>query len=250
MRKSIPIFISLLLFVILFSAYYVKIHPDLDAPENTLLKCIDRANAKLTDAETYFWAKLNGDRLSGFSSLEALGNQLVREVGLKKEGVDTQEPPVRAKEDGLHINGKLDNGREVGINLLQKEGKEGYITINVKENLEDIKLQETRKSIPEALKKLGIDPSVNTCLRGVLEGKLDERRLKALNGLVLETAEAKEVESIKDGYLLSVTAYSPSMGNYMKVGGKRVNFNFAARYSPLGNETYIWLATPVITIEY
>lgn len=250
MRKSTPIFISLLLFVILFSAYYVKIQSELEAPENTLLKCINSVQANLTCAETYFWARLDRDKLQAFSSVRTLGDQLAESIGFRSKDADTGDLLIKEQDQKLRINGKLKNGREVSISLQQREDGKGYITINIQENLEDIRLYETRQNISSALKKLGIEASVNTCLRGVVKGKLEEDRLEALNSLVLKTAGAKKVDAIRDGDLSSISAYSPLMGTYLKVGGNRVNLNFAARYSPSEDETYLWLATPVITTEY
>jgi len=34
------------------------------------------------------------------------------------------------------------------------------------------------------------------------------------------------------------------------VNGKKVNMNLAIRYNSYEDRTYIWLATPVITVEY
>jgi hypothetical protein len=62
--------------------------------------------------------------------------------------------------------------------------------------------------------------------------------------------ERAEVEGIRDGSLISLSAYSPLLKDSIKVRGKRVNINLAARYSAFEDKTYIWLASPVITTEY
>lgn len=94
------------------------------------------------------------------------------------------------------------------------------------------------------------DPAVNISITGSLDGKLEEGDLDRLYKKVFKTIGADEVEGIDEAGLISVSAFSPSIRDSVRVNGKRININMAARYNSYEGKTYIWLATPVITTEY
>ncbi len=94
------------------------------------------------------------------------------------------------------------------------------------------------------------DPSVNISITGSINGKLEEGDLDRLYKKVFEAIDADEVEGIDEAGLISVSAFSPSIRDAVRVNGRRININMAARYNSYEGKTYIWLATPVITTEY
>ena len=98
--------------------------------------------------------------------------------------------------------------------------------------------------------KYGIDPDINICITGSLEGKLKEEELESICAKVFEVTGAGGVEGIRDGGLISVSAFAPSIKDSVKVNGKDINLNIAIRYNSYEEKTYIWLATPIITTEY
>ena len=104
--------------------------------------------------------------------------------------------------------------------------------------------------IKEICRKYGLVPEINYCITGYFEGKLDTKDLNDVCGKAFRAAGAEKVEGIKEDNLISLTAYSPDISNYVRVDGSRVNLNIALRYNSYEKRTYIWLATPLIAIEY
>lgn len=60
----------------------------------------------------------------------------------------------------------------------------------------------------------------------------------------------KKVEGMEDENIISVSAYSSKLKEYIKLGSEKINLNVAIRYSSFDDKTYIWVATPIIAIEY
>lgn len=106
------------------------------------------------------------------------------------------------------------------------------------------------KGLDDVFAKYVDDPAVNISITGSLDGRLDEEDLDRLYDKVFETIGAYEVEGIDEAGLVSVSAFSPSIRDAVRVNGRRININMAARYNSYEGKTYIWLATPVITTEY
>lgn len=67
---------------------------------------------------------------------------------------------------------------------------------------------------------------------------------------LLKKAAARDVKTLREGGLISMTAYSPLLEGGIEFGRARVNLNLGIRYNSYEDRTYLWLATPVITTEY
>lgn len=74
--------------------------------------------------------------------------------------------------------------------------------------------------------------------------------MNRISRLILDGAKAKKVNGMSEKNLISVSAYSPLIDNNIEIEGRKINMNLALRYNAFEDKTYIWLATPVITIEY
>lgn len=83
-----------------------------------------------------------------------------------------------------------------------------------------------------------------------MDGKLNDNELETVCERIFKSAGADKVEGMRDGGLVSVSAFSPVIDEAVRVNGKRINLNVAVRYNSYEGKTYIWLATPVITTEY
>ncbi|HEX2945387.1 MAG TPA: YwmB family TATA-box binding protein [Clostridia bacterium] len=94
------------------------------------------------------------------------------------------------------------------------------------------------------------DPDINISITGSLDGKLGDENLDQLYEKAFAAVDADKVEGIDEPGLISVSAFSPSIRDSVRVNGRRININMAARYNSYEGKTYIWLATPVITTEY
>lgn len=99
-------------------------------------------------------------------------------------------------------------------------------------------------------KESELKPEFNFCIVGNFNGQLDYLSLNDICLKLLEKANARSVEGIRDGNMISVSAYSPIIKESISANGRKVNLNLAIRYNSYEDKTYIWLATPVITREY
>ena len=106
------------------------------------------------------------------------------------------------------------------------------------------------KGLADVFGEYAGDPAINISITGSLDGRLDEEDLDRIYDKVFETIGADEVEGMDEAGLVSVSAFSPSIRDAVRVNGRRININMAARYNSYEGKTYIWLATPVITTEY
>jgi len=90
----------------------------------------------------------------------------------------------------------------------------------------------------------------NCCIVGSYAERVPQDDIEAIIGSILQSAGASEVErAVYDGFV-SISAYTPDIGRYVEMGENRVNLNVAMRYNSFEGRTYIWLGSPVISLEY
>jgi galactitol-specific phosphotransferase system IIB component len=253
MRKSNLIIILTFIFILLLSIYYVKDSNQNSIKEITLSESFKFTGANIISSETYSWGRiekpynnydaakpiaddilnsLNANRDSSLS-IESIDNELLQKVLIKGVSKENLLLEIALQFDKSNENSKGSN-----------------VSVKVTEDLSSNKLEETKKTVMNVLSKYNINATVNTCIIGSYEGKLDNAATEEISRAIFKGIDANRVEGIKDGNLISVSAYSPNIEEYIKVNGKKINLNLAIRYNSYENKTYIWLATPVITREY
>jgi galactitol-specific phosphotransferase system IIB component len=254
MKKAIVILISItLLLVLLFTISYFESLQINELPETTLKKSFDASGAKILNSEIYFWSKLNS-RNNNMDNLKALSSSLSRSLGIIENNMYSSNFVNNDLSQNVEIRGTTSSGTiaVIKIQLSKNTGNsnESFISVSVNEDLSHSGLENARKSVCTVLRKNGINPKINSCMTGSFEGKLDQNSLNDISKKILKEVKATNIEGIRDGNLISVSAYSPFIRESVKVNGSKINLNLAIRYNSFENRTYIWLATPVITTEY
>lgn len=239
--------LSCLLFFILLQ---VKTLSSISPSEDTLQKSFNKSGAKVVKSEIYLWDRLGSgkDVKSLFSSFT---DEIISKLNVTK---DRDFKKTTFENDSIYkvdAEGVTSGGRIITICCsMQKGADERQLNIKITQDLSNEGLVETRQKAAKVFNDFGMNPKVNTCITGTFEGNMNYSDLNRVLGSVFKTADARKVEGIEDGKLLSVSAYSPVIDGFIKVNDKKINMNAAIRYNSFENKTYIWLATPVITTEY
>lgn len=88
----------------------------------------------------------------------------------------------------------------------------------------------------------------NTCLRGRLNGKLKSNEKTRLLRTILAQLDARMITIQESDRYIDCTAYAPSLGDAVTVGGDQVNLHIVMRDGECGTDIY--LGSPVIMMEY
>ncbi|GEM_PF-4663301 len=91
---------------------------------------------------------------------------------------------------------------------------------------------------------------VGVTVCGVLERPLSSAGMLAEAERLLAEAGAAGVEKTAAGRLASVTGHTGRLPGGLRYAGRKVNLNIALRGNPAEQKTYIYIATPLIFIEY
>lgn len=172
--------------------------------------------------------------------------------------------------DGYNII--FDQGDSYGKCQLYKEGKyantkiqlismdtiddsnqpitEQYILVNINLKNGNEGIKGVRKNLEDMYEAIGVEPRINMCLSGTMEGMLDDEERDEIVKELLEDMDASLVYNYEVDGISSVYGYTKSENQYIYQMGKKVNVNLAITYDENAEKTFIKLATPFINESY
>lgn len=250
MKKIIVI---ITFFVLIISIFLIKMQAVSYTPEKVLADAFKSSGAIVVSSELYLRGKIDGDD----KTTDDFGKGLIRDV-LKSLGASGTNPEYNTIENGnserLETDCSLGGSKRMHVSYVA--GKAGtnsegsYVAISLVDTSRIPDLIDERVALEKALNARGIRPKFNSCITGCFEGKTDKNTLNTACAKIFAKAGARKVEGIREGSLISVSAFSSAIRETVDDNGNKVNLNLAIRYNSYENKTYIWLATPVITTEY
>lgn len=243
------------LFILLIVLFSISVLVSIFKKEisvSSLEKAFKASKANFVSGEVYVWGKVEGYK--NFNEVKLLADDFVSELGVLKNKGFSRSIISNDFIDKVEIVGSDREGKTISINAQLNKQKdslgENYISISVFGDSPKITFKETSDFVTKLFRRHKIKPKANTCLTGFFNGELSHNNLNNIGKQILKDAKARKVNGIADRNLISVSAYSSSIDNSIDIDGKKVNMNLALRYNSYEDKTYIWLATPVITIEY
>ena len=148
---------------------------------------------------------------------------------------------------------ELSSGGELRL-LLQRMEQEGesvvHLLLTVTQEGEALPLREYALRLPALLGGELKDANRSFCLTGHLEKKLTLEEMEELSNFITRKVGAEQIQSISDGKMISVTGYTPELGDYLRAQNLRINLNLAMRYDEYQGKTVIWAGTPLISRYY
>ncbi|MDO9536137.1 MAG: YwmB family TATA-box binding protein, partial [Bacillota bacterium] len=138
--------------------------------------------------------------------------------------------------------------------LLQSMEQEGekiiHLLVTVIQEGDARELSSIAYRIPTLLKPEAQNSNMSFCLTGHLDGVLGSEEMEQLSLLITRDLRGEQVQSISDGGMVSITGYTPELGDYLRAENMRINLNLAMRYDDYLDKTVIWAGTPLISRQY
>ncbi len=252
MKRSFP-FIFVFFLVISVFIILMQQEKSYGQAARTVEKAFAQTGAAAVSTEVYVSGTAEGRSLGG-NDVKSLLEELVNRIG----GQYSEEIPVFNTIDtdfasGVEINYIIDENKTLRMSITEDKNPDGNgsdISISLLDTSGDPSVRVYADAAASSLAGRGIAFKTNISVTGSIDGRMERDEIEELYKRVLRSVGADSVEGIDENGLVSVSAFSPSIGNSVRVNGKRVNINLAARYNSYEDKTYIWIAAPVITTEY
>lgn len=252
MRYKIRIVLTVIS-VLLLSAIIIG-HAENNRGSEPLRTAMKAAGANVEEMSVNAWAKVPGAGQSDID-LENMARQSIEQLGIDRNSYTISQNQTE-QQRMVRAEAVADYFHAVALaEAIFPQGEQGkaevYLVVMVEKKLEsETDLDEWQKKISAVIKDCGGKPRISTCLVGWLDGKLmdGEYAYRISNGF--RTVNATIIDKVNYDNFASYTGFAPGISDYLEVGGKKINFNMAMRYSPYDDRTYITIGSPVITREY
>ena len=246
-------------------------------PYKLLCRIMQLAGAQITEGELHYWAPLGScPEIATLPDLEARADELLERISRREPlqaipnrgdfavapGAGTGSAPAGpeqgqggASPDYMLVerHRELNSGGELRLllqHLEQEEGKVVHLLVSITRKGSAPALSSMARRLPGLLGQATDEGNLSLCLTGHLPGKLEADEMEALARTVAKEIGGEGLQSISDGQMVSVTGYTPDLGDYLRAENLRINLNLALRYDEYLDKTVIWAGTPLIARSY
>ncbi|RDY22820.1 hypothetical protein CHF27_011340 [Romboutsia maritimum] len=143
------------------------------------------------------------------------------------------------------------NNRSISIAGVKKSKDEAYIIVDILDNKVYKNIVDIYNLMEDTLNRYSNQVDIYTCIAGEYTKRLQINKYDDILQKILYNMNADEIDRVQEKNFLSVTAYSKLLNeNYLEYLGYKINLNIGMRYSEDDEKTIIYIATPIMKLDY
>jgi len=174
---------------------------------------------------------------------------IINDLGLEESDMKWEEK-WGENEKQIYIQSNISD-KSISIIGIKKNSSESYIIIDILDNKLYKNIVDIYTIIETSLHKYSNTVDISTCISGEISKKLQFSKCDDILQEILYNMNAKEIDRIEDETFISITAYSKLLDeNYLEYLGNKINLNIGMRYSEDEDKTLLYIATPIIKLDY
>jgi len=174
---------------------------------------------------------------------------IINDLGLEESDMKWEEK-WGENEKQIYIQSNISD-KSISIIGIKKNSSESYIIIDILDNKLYKDIVDIYTIIETSLHKYSNFVDISTCISGEISKKLQFSKCDDILQEILYNMNAKEIDRVKNENMISITAYSELLKeNYLEYLGNKINLNIGIRYSEDDDKTLIYIATPIIKLDY
>ena len=174
---------------------------------------------------------------------------IINDLGLEESDIKWEEK-WNEKEKQVYIQSNISD-KSISIIGMKKNNKESYIIVDILDNKVYKNIVDIYTILEKSLYKHSNIVDISTCISGEFYKKLQFNKYDDILQEILYNMNAEEIDKVENENMISVTAYSKFLeDNYLEYLGHKINLNIGIRYSEDDEKTLIYIATPIIKLDY
>lgn len=178
-------------------------------------------------------------------NLEKRCLDLINNINIDKNKID-----VKRDKNKVFVNYN-DKNTSILVTGVKKSERESHIVIDILNNKVYKNIENNYQDLKNKLDKDYNRKNINLCIAGEYTKRLQKTKISDILQKILYNMYAKEIDNIEDENFLSINAYSKLLKeNNIDYLYKEMNLNIGIRYSEDDDRTIIYIATPIIKIDY
>ena len=222
--------------------------------DEVIVEALATAGADIQGYDIADWSMINREFMD-FDSMEEQRDDILEIFDVKKQNfLSTKEYDEMYRI--LLTEGLLDSDTFFHMTLqsvcLPEEYErepQTYLVINISGKNPE-KMGVFLSKIREAITLSKGKSKITSCVTGSFNGKLDRVYQNQVIDEITEYLEINDIREVKDEYVYSLVGESTLFAQGINILDKNYNVNIAMRYNSEDDITYIWLGTPIISIDY
>ena len=174
---------------------------------------------------------------------------IINDLGLEESDIKWEEK-WGEKEKQIYIQSNNSN-KSISIIGIKKNSNESYIIVDILDNKVYKNIVDIYKRLDKLLNKYSDNVEISFCIVGEYTKNLQIYKCNDILENILYNMNAKSIDTIRDKDFVSVTAYSNLLTeNNLEYFESKINLNIGIRYSKNEDKTLIYIATPIIKLDY
>ena len=174
---------------------------------------------------------------------------IINDLGLEESDIKREEK-WGEKEKQIYIQSNNSN-KSISIIGIKKNSNESYIIVDILDNKVYKNIVDIYTILEKSLYKYSNIVDISTCISGEFSKKLQFSKYDDIFQEILYNMSAEEIDRVESENMVSITAYSELFDeNYLEYLGNKINLNIGIRYSEDDDKTLIYIATPIIKLDY
>ena len=204
-----------------------------------------------TDANFKFYNIKINCIVSGVNNkmqIQNICNNIVSDLNMNTNKIKWKEE----NDNGIKICAQVqDDSCSILFTANKKNSKEYYIIVDILNNKVYKNIVDIYQTLNYVINKYSNDIDISLCIVGECLKNLQSYKYNYVLENILYNMNAKEIDRVKIGNLISVTAYSNMLTeNDLDYLDNKINLNIGLRYSPNEDKNLIYMATPIIKLDY
>ena len=181
--------------------------------------------------------------------LKSICIDIITDLGMEESDVKIEEK-WNEDENQIYTQGKSNNS-SISIVAIKKNKTESYLMVDILDNKVYKNIVDIYAILENNLNKYSQEVEIYTCIAGEYGKKLQIDKYDDILNKILYNMNAEVIDKVQEENFLSITAYSKVLKeNYLECFGNKINLNIGIRYSEDDEKTLIYIATPIIKLDY
>lgn len=238
---------SIFIILIMLGAISADANNTLDNSYGTFLETFESIDAKFKFYNIKANVTINYD--IDKDDIKSACLDVINDLGMEESNFNIEENWTK-NEQQIYAKAYNEN-LSISIVGIKKSKDESYLIVDILDNKVYKNIVDIYRSLKSEINKYSNDINIYLCMAGEYTNNLQLDKCNEILGNILYNMKATEIDRIKEGNLISVTAYSDLLTeNNLGYLENKINLNIGIRYSENEDKTLIYMATPIIKLDY
>jgi uncharacterized protein YqeY len=220
----------------------------------TMVNAVNEAAFNIEEVNLNIWGEYMPKYLSQ-AEMKAITTEIVETIGLNNDYIESFVEEDDRRVYSINKKGAYSNTTIQLIEMIEHIEENtyranNYILINISLTNKESSIAYYKEIIKKKLEEMNISNTANVTITAKCSQEVTTEESKKIMAGIVKKMNGKIFEQYYTSDIKSVYAYSSNMEDYIITKGEKMNMDIAITYNEIEDTSYLYLAYPIITIDY